>query len=299
MIQRALGIIGLQIPVVSIPEPPYKEKELAIPVHAVTDLDPKAIKFGEVSAETGRASFSYVEKGIGLCMASRLGGIVTAPISKLGLKLASIHYPGHTEILAEMTKADDYAMMLAGRRLKVILVTIHCALREVAARLSEEKVLETILICNRALKQDFGIASPRIAVAGLNPHGGEEGMFGEEEKLVIAPSVEKARRMGIDVSGPYPPDTIFYKASKGNFHAVVCQYHDQGLIPFKLLHFKDGVNVTLGLPIVRTSVDHGTAYDIAGTGVADSESLEAAVELAVSIAENRHKNKKGELSSKT
>lgn len=242
---------------------------------------------GRPNSITGRASYTYIEKALELCEMHGFSGIVTCPISKIGLHMAGIDAPGHTEILAEHTGTKRYAMMLAGSRLRVVLVTIHCPLRDVPLRISPQNILETIVITHEALQSDFGIDEPRIAVAGLNPHAGESGMFGDEEGRVIGPAIEKAREQGIQALGPYPADTIFYRAVQGEFHAVVCQYHDQGLIPFKLLHFKDGVNVTLGLPIVRTSVDHGTAYDIAGRGIADPSSLDAAIEMAFNMAKNR------------
>ncbi|EKD38515.1 MAG: hypothetical protein ACD_75C00708G0007, partial [uncultured bacterium] len=199
-------------------------------------------------------------------------------------------FPGHTEMLASLTGAADFAMMMAGTRLKVTLVTIHRPLREVAAALSIDGILNLIHITHQALMIDFDIARPRIGVAGLNPHAGEGRLFGSEEELVIAPAVARAQAGGMNVQGPYPPDSIFVKAASGAFDAVVCMYHDQGLIPFKLLHFADGVNVTLGLPIVRTSVDHGTAYDIAGKGLASHRSLAEAIALAGTISKNRSKN---------
>lgn len=250
---------------------------------------------GRPNAVTGRASYSYVEKALELCDTGGFSGIVTCPISKIGLHLAGIDAPGHTEILAWHTGTKRFAMMLAGSSLRVVLVTIHCALRNVASQLSQEKVLETISLTHDALQMDFGIDAPRIAVAGLNPHAGESGMFGDEEERILAPAVTEAVRQGIHAFGPYPPDTVFHRAAHGEFHAVVCQYHDQGLIPFKLLHFEDGVNVTLGLPIVRTSVDHGTAYDIAGKGIANEASLNAAIEIAFTMAINRRKRREQEV----
>jgi 4-hydroxythreonine-4-phosphate dehydrogenase len=178
---------------------------------------------------------------------------------------------------------------MAGATLKVTLVTIHQALAEVPGAITKEAVLRMIGITGRALRDDFGIPRPRLAVAGLNPHAGEGGMFGDEEQRVIGPAVAEGRGAGWLVEGPFPPDTVFHKAVAGQFDAVVCMYHDQGLIPFKLLHFSDGVNVTLGLPMVRTSVDHGTAYDIAGKGLAEPTSLAAAVAMAEVIVANRQK----------
>jgi len=258
-----------------------------IDVVPVTSLDAGEIPFGEPSRITGEASFAYLERGIGLALEGAISGIVTAPLSKLGFRLAGVTHPGHTEVLAERTGTRRYAMMLAGIVLKVVLVTIHRPLREVPYLISTDGILDVISLAHQALIRDFGLGEARIAVAGLNPHAGESGMFGAEEETIIAPAVAAARARGMDASGPYPPDTVFFRAAKGEFDVVVCQYHDQGLIPFKLLHFSDGVNVTLGLPIVRTSVDHGTAYDIAGKNKADPASLSAAIGLARIMAENR------------
>jgi 4-hydroxythreonine-4-phosphate dehydrogenase len=185
-----------------------------------------------------------------------------------------------------LTGTGKVRMMMAGPRLKVVLVTIHEPLRRVCELLTSQEIGNCIKMTRRALQQDFAIANPRIAVAGLNPHGGEDSLFGDEEARIIKPAVAENSEQG-DVSGPWPPDTVFYKAASGQFDAVIAMYHDQGLIPFKLLHFHDGVNVTLGLPLVRTSVDHGTAYDIAGRNLADSSSLAAALTMAHTIAANR------------
>jgi len=258
-----------------------------INVMPVTELSPEQVPHGKVSETTGRAAYAYIREAITLCMGHKLSGMVTAPINKEGLKLAGIEFPGHTEILARQTGTENYAMMLAGPRLRVTLVTIHCALKDVAPALTTEKVFELINTTHQALTNLFRIERPSVAVAGLNPHAGEGGMFGDEEILIIAPAVEQARDAGMDVSGPWPPDTVFHAAWHGRYDAVVCMYHDQGLIPFKLVHFDDGVNITLGLPIIRTSVDHGTAYDIAGTGRASDTSMAAAMDMAGMFARNR------------
>lgn len=244
-------------------------------------------RWGSPTRETGQAMGNYIKTGVSLTLDGHLSGIVTCPISKYALKNAGYDFPGHTEMLAELTNSREYGMMMAGTRLRVTLVTIHCSLAEVPARLSEQSIYRMILTTHKALKYDLGIPAPRIGVAGLNPHGGENLLFGSEELQHITPAVRRAQQDQIAASGPYPPDTIFHHAASGAFDAVVCMYHDQGLIPFKLLHFSDGVNVTLGLPIVRTSVDHGTAYDIAGQNKADPSSLAAAVQLAQTISENR------------
>ena len=244
--------------------------------------------WGKPTVETGRAMAAYIIKAVELCLNKSLSGIVTCPIAKDTLQAAGYPYPGHTEMLAQLTGTTNYAMMMAGDRLRVTLATIHCRYTQVVHQLSEEEILRIIMLTNDTLYHDFGIRAPRIGVAGLNPHCGESGLFGDEEICTIAPAVSKAQVSGINASGPHPPDTIFVQAANGQYDCVVCMYHDQGLIPFKLLHFKDGVNVTLGLPIVRTSVDHGTAYDIAGKGCADAASLAAAIRMADQICNNRN-----------
>ncbi|MGB9712033.1 MAG: 4-hydroxythreonine-4-phosphate dehydrogenase PdxA [Dissulfurimicrobium sp.] len=289
ILQTTAAFLGEDVPISSILSD-WTIFDGAINVLPVSNLQPDEVRCGRPTALTGELSYKYIVKALELSLSGIISGIVTAPISKHGLRLAGISYPGHTEMLAEKTNTERYAMMLVGDRLKVVLVTIHCPLKQVSRLLTKEKICEVVSITHEALMHDFGIQRPRIAVAGLNPHGGESGQFGHEEEEVISPAVDLSRAEGIDVTGPYPPDSIFYHAvMDGRFDAVVCQYHDQGLIPFKLLHFKDGVNVTLGLPIIRTSVDHGTAYDIAGTGIADPSSLIAAVELAYRLVCNRKK----------
>jgi 4-hydroxythreonine-4-phosphate dehydrogenase len=258
-----------------------------IPVVELSTLSPEELTWGQPSQVTGKAMAHYIEKGVGLIQQGVLDGLTTCPISKASLNKAGYQFPGHTEMLAHLTGTSDFGMMMAGERLRVTLVTIHCPLAEVSARLSEESILKMIRITHRALTVDFGINNPRIGVAGFNPHGGENELFGSEERLFITPAIERGKKDNINLSGPCPPDTVFHKAASGDLDAVVCMYHDQGLIPFKLLHFEDGVNVTLGLPLVRTSVDHGTAYDIAGRGQASEASLTAAVTLASAISRNR------------
>ncbi len=246
---------------------------------------------GQPDRTTGTAMMLYLERAVTLCTGSMLAGITTCPISKETMNAAGYHFPGHTEFLAQRTHSENVIMMMAGSRLKITLATIHCSLSSVPSLLTAGKLRTLIELTQRALQIDFGIRSPKIAVAGLNPHGGEHGLFGTEEQEVIQPAIEHMRKIhAIDVSGPFPPDTVFYKAAAGDFDVVICMYHDQGLIPFKMIHFTDGVNVTLGLPLVRTSVDHGTAYDIAGQGRADHRSLSAAVEMAALIARNRREN---------
>lgn len=258
-------------------------------VLSLSDLG-DGLVWGKPTVATGRAMGRYIEEAVRLIRQGRLAGLVTCPISKGALKAGGYRFPGHTEMLAELCQARDFAMMMAGATLKITLVSIHQSLAEVPGAITQEAVLRMIGITGQALRDDFGVPQPRLAVAGLNPHAGEGGMFGDEEQRVIGPAVEAGRKAGWQVAGPFPPDTVFNKAVAGQFDAVVCMYHDQGLIPFKLLHFSDGVNVTLGLPIVRTSVDHGTAYDIAGKGLAEPASLAAAVAMAEVILGNRKKH---------
>jgi 4-hydroxythreonine-4-phosphate dehydrogenase len=237
---------------------------------------------GRPDAENGAACVNYIRKAVELAMAGEVDAIVTAPISKEALKLGGFPWPGHTEMLAELTGTKEYAMMLAGGPLKVILVTIHTALRNVPPMVTKEKVFRTISLAGKACGM-LGIESPRIAVAGLNPHAGESGILGSEEKEEIAPAIAKAREEGILADGPFPPDVVFYKANRGEVDIVVCMYHDQGLIPLKMLAFDKGVNVTVGLPIIRTSPDHGTAYDIAWKGIANPSSMIEAINLAAKL----------------
>lgn len=252
-----------------------------------SQLDPHAVRYGQPTTETGKALAAYIIKAVTMAAADEIDAVVTAPINKKSLHDAGYDYPGHTEMLARLTGTKDVVMMLAGEKLRVVLVTIHCAMAQVPKLLSSDKILTTIRITHESLKNCFSIAAPRLAVAGLNPHAGESGLFGDEEPEIIIPAIEAARGEGIDATGPCPPDTLFYYAAQGKYDAVVCMYHDQGLIPLKLLHFEDGVNVTLGLPIIRTSVDHGTAYDIAGKGIAGPASMLRAIFTAVQMSQAR------------
>lgn len=258
-----------------------------IPVLELSHLPVNDLNWGQPSVATARAMVHYIERAVSLLLDGVFSAMVTCPISKMSLHHAGYDFPGHTEMLAALTGSSGPVMMMAGSSLRVVLATIHCPLASVPASLNKANLAELVEITHKALCRDFGIPEPRIAVAALNPHAGEGGLFGKEEETIIAPAIREMQARGIQVQGPFPPDTIFYKAAAGMYDAVLCMYHDQGLIPFKLLHFKDGVNVTLGLPIVRTSVDHGTAYDIAGRGDADPASLAAAVDMAVVIARNR------------
>lgn len=250
----------------------------------LSELDPQKISWGQPTISSGKAMVHYITTAIDMANQGRIVAITTCPINKRAMQIAGFHYNGHTELLAERTNTDVFAMMLAGSRLRVVLVTIHIPLKRVPAMLSMERIAQTIKVTGQALSDRFGLEAPCIAVAGLNPHAGEEGLFGDEEETIIRPAIDYALSQGFNVAGPFPPDTVFYQALQGHYDAVVCMYHDQGLIPFKLLHFTDGVNTTVGLPIIRTSVDHGTAYDIAGSGQADPGSLIAAITMAAEQA---------------
>jgi len=243
---------------------------------------PADLPMGRISAAAGRGAYDYVCAAIDDAAAGRIRAIVTAPLNKKSMHEAGVDYPGHTEILADRTGTRDFAMMLANDELRVLLVTIHVALADVMARITPEAELTAMRLADRACRQ-MGIVRPRVAVAGLNPHAGEGGKFGREDMDIIAPAVARARAEGLDASGPWPGDTVFMRARRGEFDIVVAQYHDQGLIPVKYLGLDHGVNVTVGLPFVRTSVDHGTAFDIAGKGVADPASLIAAFDLALAM----------------
>jgi 4-hydroxythreonine-4-phosphate dehydrogenase len=248
---------------------------------------------GRPTLEGGQAMVKFVTEAVAMTCEGTLDAMVTCPISKALMQEAGYSFEGHTQLIAHLTGEDDYVMMLAGRNLRVSLVTIHKALKEVPSVLNTKLICKTIAVTFKALQRDFGLRRPRLAVAALNPHAGESGLFGSEEKTMIIPAVSQAQQEGYDVAGPFPADTLFHKAVSGDFDAVIAMYHDQGLIPLKLLHFSQAVNVTLGLPIIRTSVDHGTAYDIAGTGKADPSSLKAAITLAAEMVNNRNVSSKG------
>ena len=250
------------------------------------NVDPLKHKWGSPDASSGKAVVEYITKAVDLCMKRDTDAMVTAPISKEMMNAAGHHYAGHTELLAHLTKTQDYGMLFVGGGLRVILVTIHVALKDVPRQITTASVLRSLRLAHQALLA-FGIKEPRIGVCALNPHAGEGRLFGNEEWDVILPAVLKAREEGIHASDPLPADTLFYKARNGHYDIVVAMYHDQGLAPLKMLAFGNAVNVTVGLPIIRTSVDHGTAYDIAGKGCADPASLLEAVKLAASMSIHR------------
>lgn len=259
----------------------------------IANFDITRLSPGHTDKQAGQASIAYIKEAAQYALKGKIDAIVTAPISKESIHLAGAKYPGHTEMLQEFTGAKRVAMMFEGGRFRVVLVTIHCALSDVPRLINEEKILSTIELTNEALINLFSIPEPRIVVSALNPHAGEAGAFGNEEALHIIPAINKARTKGINVTGPMPADTLFYYATQAKWDAVIAMYHDQGLIPFKMLSFDDGVNVTLGLPIIRTSPDHGTAYDIAWRGKANPSSMIAAIKVAVRLVQNKRKRNTG------
>ena len=242
---------------------------------------------GVVAPETGAASVAFIKKAVRLAQTGCIDGIVTGPINKEAINMAGCHYPGHTELLADLTQAQESGMMIIGGPLKIMFVTTHVAIKELPSQLTQPKIEKGIRLAHLAMTTLFGVKKPRIGIAALNPHAGEQGLFGDEEARVIAPAARAAQAGGILASNPMPADTLFGKAARGEYDAIVALYHDQGLIPLKMVAFGSCVNLTVGLPIIRTSVDHGTAFDIVGKGVADPGSLIEAVALAARLAQKR------------
>ena len=287
ILERAAGWLGIdpQFDVVADPaDGAYQPGHVAL-----LDLEnapPDRIPVGEETAIAGAAAVAYVFRACDLAMAKEVNAVVTAPLNKAAMHLAGHEYAGHTELLTERTGAQRVSMLLIGPNLRVVHVSTHVALEEAIARVTSRRVEEVIQIAHDACRA-LGIARPRIAVAGLNPHASEGGLFGNEEAERIEPAIRAARARGLDVSDPQPPDTVFLRATKGAYDIVVAQYHDQGHIPMKLLAFDSGVNVSYGLPIIRTSVDHGTAFDIAGKGIAAESSLLAAIDVALQMVHAR------------
>ena len=252
-----------------------KNCSIPIPDVDIIHIDGEYI-WGKVGAGNGRIAYESLITAIDLALEGRVEGIVTAPLSKESLHLAGYNYPGQTEILAEKTDAQDYGMLMVSDDFRMLLLTTHIPLSQVPQSITEELIIRKVSLLNKTLKEIFKIENPRILLLGVNPHAGEGGLMGNEEKEKILPAIEKLRKEGIAVDGPVPPDTFFME--KG-FDAYVAMYHDQGMIPFKLLFFHSGVNMTIGLPFVRTSPDHGTAFDIAGRCIADHRSMLAAIKL--------------------
>ncbi|HIE8737382.1 TPA: D-threonate 4-phosphate dehydrogenase [Klebsiella quasipneumoniae subsp. similipneumoniae] len=246
--------------------------------------DPQGLRPGEVQAQAGDLAFRCIRRATALALEGAVAAIATAPLNKEALHLAGYAYPGHTELLAHLTQTTDYAMVLYTEKLKVIHITTHISLRQFLDTLNQRRIETVIGVADRFLRR-VGYPRPRIAVAGVNPHAGENGLFGDEEIRIVAPAVAAMRAQGVEVTGPCPPDTVFMQCHEGMYDMVVAMYHDQGHIPLKLLGFYDGVNITAGLPFIRTSADHGTAFDIAWTGKAKSESMATSIELAMHIAQ--------------
>jgi 4-phospho-D-threonate 3-dehydrogenase / 4-phospho-D-erythronate 3-dehydrogenase len=249
-------------------------------------ISPADFTVGHVSAACGRAAYAYIQKGIELAKTGIAAGVVTNPINKEALRAAGINYPGHTEIFAHETGAGDFSMLFYLDNVGVAHVTTHCSLRQAIELVSAERVLSNICLLDMAMRR-LGVKRPRIAVGGLNPHAGENGLFGDEERLHIVPAILQAAALGLDVKGPYPPDTVFMRAFRHEFDGVVCMLHDHGFVALKSRDFEHGVNITAGLPIIRTSVGHGTAFDKAGKGIASPESLVTAIKAAWLLYKNR------------
>ena len=297
-LERAVRLIGGRASLVEIDDPLAAESTPnSIPYLDPSRLDLGAIPYGQIDVRAGRGAFDYLVAAIDLALEGRIDGIVTLPLQKESLRAAGVAHPGHTEILAERTGSSPHAMMLyvgpaasnpEGAGLGVLHATLHVPLREVFDLLTEARVLETIELADEGLQPLTVGRRPRIGVAGLNPHAGENGLFGDEEARIIAPAIAEARRAGRVVAGPIPADTLFRRGLDGEFDAVIAMYHDQGHAAIKTAAFDRAVNVTLGLPIVRTSVAHGTAFDIAGQGIADTSSLLEAVRVAARLVAARH-----------
>jgi 4-phospho-D-threonate 3-dehydrogenase / 4-phospho-D-erythronate 3-dehydrogenase len=283
VLERTVASLSLPLKIQSISD--LRDATFSPGTVTLLDLenaDPETFAIGAESAVAGSAAVDYVFRACDLAMANEVDAIVTAPLNKAAMHMAGYTYAGHTELLTERTNAPRVSMLLIGPGLRIVHVSTHVALTEAIARVTPQRVEEVIQLAYNACRA-LGIAEPRIAVAGLNPHASEGGIFGNEEAESIVPAIAAARARGLDVSDPQPPDTVFLRATKGHYDIVVAQYHDQGHIPMKLLAFDSGVNVSYGLPVIRTSVDHGTAFDIAGTGIASESSMLAAIDVAVQM----------------
>ncbi len=286
IIQQALQIIGSSAKVSGIKG--IGEAQFAngtIEIVDLHNLSPRLVVKGQVSSLAGKAAFEYLRYAVDMALSGDIKAVVTAPLNKEALNEAGYSYPGHTEILAELCGAKQICMMLVVGDLRAAHISGHLSLKEACDSLSKERILAVIKLAVEAVKK-MGIEEPRVAVAGLNPHAGEKGLFGKEEIVHILPAVEEARSSGVNIVGPIPPDTVFYRAKEGEFDLIIAMYHDQGHIPLKMTGFFEGVNITLGLPIVRTSVGHGTAFDKAGKGTASSKSLIRAIQLATQMAKS-------------
>lgn len=283
-LRQAAQIVGSNVPIHAIHRVSQATfEDDVIEVIDLHNIDLSRLEYGKVDPMAGQAAYECVVKAVQLALACEIAAVVTPPLHKEALNLAGHHFAGHTELLAHLCGVKGVTMLLVAGDFRVSHVSTHVPLREAISQVKKERILEVTRLTHQAL-QRLGIAKPRLAVAGLNPHAGEGGLFGNEEEQEIRPAVEAARAQGMDVNGPIPPDTVFYRMKEGQFDAVVAMYHDQGHIPVKVLAFEQGVNVTLGLPIIRTSVDHGTAFDKAGKGTAKPDSMIEALKLAARMA---------------
>jgi 4-hydroxythreonine-4-phosphate dehydrogenase len=288
ILQRAAGWLGSSIELITVLQPAASEYSAgSVTLLDLANAQPADCPAGQLSAIAGNAAVEYVFRACDLAMAGQVAAVVTAPLNKAAMNMAGFAYAGHTELLAERTGAGNVSMLLVGPSLRVVHVSTHVALEEAIRRITPERVEAVIELAYQSC-QVLGIRAPRIAIAGLNPHAGEGGLFGDQEQRFIQPAIVAARARGRDVSDPQPPDTVFLRAVRGAYDIVVAMYHDQGHIPMKLLAFDSGVNVSVGLPIIRTSVDHGTAFDIAGTGRASDESMLAAIDVALQMVQARN-----------
>ncbi len=302
VMRKAVSLLGLDLQVNAVDEVKAAKFEYGtIDVYDLKCVDADSFEFGKVAAQCGNAAFVSIRKAIDLAMAEEVDGTVTAPLNKEALNLAGHHFDGHTEIYATFTHTKKYAMLLADEHLRVIHVSTHVPLRKACDLVKKARIIEVTELIDDACRQ-FGIENPRIGIAGLNPHSSDNGLFGDEEALEIIPAVAELAARGFNVSGPVPPDTLFAKAKCGQFDGCVAMYHDQGHIPFKVVGFNwnaetgkmdsvKGVNITLGLPIIRVSVDHGTAFDVAGKGIASEDAMMISIDYATKMAINR-RNKK-------
>ncbi len=287
-LRRLAHELGLEIPIVVVATPEVASSMFAYALPVLPVALGNQPRPGHPDPANAPAVVASIERAAALALRGDAGAVVTNPINKAALYDAGFTYPGHTEFLAALTGAiGKQIMMLASPDLRVVPVTVHASLRKSIEMITIERIVAAARTTADALRRDFGMPSPRLAVAGLNPHAGEQGALGDEETTIIGPAIEELRRDGLDISGPWPPDTMFTQTARTRYDVAICMYHDQALIPLKTLDMTHGVNVTLGLPIVRTSPDHGTAYDIAGKGVADPSSLIAALDLAGEIAARR------------
>ncbi len=288
VLSRAIGIQSLSATLEAIdriPKNGYAPGKIFF--FPLSQLEVASLRFGQPDRACGKAMVNYIEEAVKRAKSQELDAITTCPINKKAMNEAGYSFPGHTELLAHLTETPSVAMMFLGSKWRVVLATIHIPLKDVSRWISKDRILSTLRLTDEGMKKHFGIPHPKIAVLGLNPHSGEEGLLGDEEKREILPAIEEAKALGMDAEGPFPADSFFNTSGRYTFDAVIAMYHDQGLIPIKMMDFREAVNFTLGLPLIRTSVDHGTAYDIAGKGLADPTNLVKAVLTAANLSKSK------------